>query len=383
MHAPEKHGNQPQAIDCLYSNVVVRCPALLAYRLGTSAQIYFLARGIDTSGSGWAVLDIKEAAKACGKQPDTVRRNIHWCKAKGLFRHVEQINKNLWLVYYEAQVKAICRKAAYTDQGFIPEFVVGEGTFHKNLFIPAITAMAMEHLQEQNEHALNKLKDSPPPITAEETHKATRSDYVPGPMSPIVGSTKRFVLVNEGTPAVQSSQRTAAFRYGKNPRTINRHVRRTKRYGLLQSTQIMRVIADDIALPEIGEEFADHLNMEQQIHERDIAFRYEFNRITYNVGKLTKVGSFVLRYECSAYIGTGEYKKARSLNRRVKRYAATLADNPLCDLPDRWAHRRSEDRKTGKRTLKAAKLLGNSPNSNFSNPPSLIYPSINTLEEHK
>jgi transposase len=358
-----------------YSHLIIECPLVLAKRLELPGQVYFLARAIDKpEGSGWAEIDIKEAAKACGKKDDTIRRNIEWCKRKGLFREVEKLDKGRWRVFYEAQVKSICREAAYTDQGGFAELHVSQGEFHQRTYKAALASVVMKRLQEQNEHALKGLKDQPDPIPAEKIHEATSSAIANGPMSNFVGSTQHSVLVPEDVLVTQASQITAATRFSTSRRTISRHVNRAKEYGFIRAVQIKRVIADEVPNAEIGDQFAEQLNFDQSMTDSDIRFRYMYNDCHFMAGKQFKHEKLVLRYECCAYVTSIEYRSCRSLNRRVKRYAEALADNPLTDLPDRWAKRRSVDKKTGKTTLRVATLL-EVPDALKSKPPATLQAS--------
>lgn len=96
----------PTKTTSLHPNSTTIASSHLVEVLGAVAKVYYFARMVDQSGSGWATFTLKDAAEWLGCKSGTVRKNLSLAKKRGCFYNVN-ISNGVVVVRY-ASDKNVC-----------------------------------------------------------------------------------------------------------------------------------------------------------------------------------------------------------------------------------------------------------------------------------
>jgi hypothetical protein len=308
----------------LYSNLPVtvhsqllECRNAIATKEGHNAiKLWYLCRAIDRAGSGWADVDVKEAAKCFGLSTKTIQRYISQGKSLGFFACVQSTSV-IARIYYRS-LPNVCHVLDVIDIGATAIVNVEKIRLNRVL----ATELAAQKLQQQSKYKASKEHKAEP--MGEENLFDSFDNSSEGKFNGFF-RTDRFLAVSNNFATYGASQQGIAFNLGKSPETIKRRfsAKYRDRNNLPQIDRIQ--LLRHIPTVQVQEEPIKQSLFERQFSGDKDRVIYFTDSSTNRIGKGFEMYGEFFQYEPNIYNLQHKLVSCRATRKRLKRKFRAIA----------------------------------------------------------
>ena len=199
--------------------------ATIAVALGCVAPLYYYARHLDANGSGWAIINLDDAAVALNRAPETLKANLYKGKNRGYFYAVKRSGRSFF-VKYKSEVRIAWERG--WQLGAISRSPISE--IHNLKFLAADSqAESLQKstyrnaaLEVSRQNDGRYLPDYDAPFLIHQTSLESGGNWV-------LGQGKRYMYVAGNVAHFGGKQTTIAEQLGVSTRTVQRYLSNTYR----------------------------------------------------------------------------------------------------------------------------------------------------------
>lgn len=228
-----------------YLDLEVKIHSALADDAKPGIKLWYILRGVDMRGSGWAQISINGAAEALRVTRRTIKNYLR--DSAYLFRAVIKIDKDTYKVFYNSQLN-VAKALGATTYGAMAFATTQELRKIKvsATEITAQSAQAASHYKaklEQSNFAKSLGHKPRVPLKPEDLFSGTGLDSYVEPSSLLCSGALGFndcyktLFVNQGFIHFGASQRLTAARLNRHPSTIQRRLKHTPKVRLAKFDQ--------------------------------------------------------------------------------------------------------------------------------------------------
>lgn len=178
--------------------------------------LWYYTRAIDTCGSGWAEVDLREVSKLVGRTEGTIHRWRKWGLKLGIFRAIAKVAPHRYKVFYTSLVK-VCANNGITSIGACGRVGL-EALVNLKFHVTELEALKLQKQSfHQEKHKRNADQNKYVPTAAD----LLSSDLGSGA---IAGRSDRFIYLKRSAFAHGGNQRSVAHRIGRHVSTVQRRL---------------------------------------------------------------------------------------------------------------------------------------------------------------